>query len=268
MSPSPFPKNYIRSLKNEKKPSVSSARARRRAKNAKHMPDSRLDLTDIPEATDEQLRHARRVGRPATKKSLLFLQKPTQQIGELRLLPQNRLLLCRSAIAFCQPRELCRQVANGCILRYVRPVRWSNGFPSRFCAPKFPANFFIASLRIHPAAREEDAGCNFQVRPAVVALDFHLFHFESLKNHQRKLHLHGVIVAQDASRGVAQFGNAIGDLAARRLFVSCANDNARWNFSGRVWSIRTFRNPRAIVICWPFGHRFRGPIRSNGLYRS
>ncbi len=47
------------------------------------MPDSRLDLTDIPEATDEQLRHARRVGRPATKKSLLFLQKPTQQIGEL-----------------------------------------------------------------------------------------------------------------------------------------------------------------------------------------
>ena len=28
------------------------------------MPDSRLDLTDIPEATDEQLRRARRVGRP------------------------------------------------------------------------------------------------------------------------------------------------------------------------------------------------------------
>jgi hypothetical protein len=30
------------------------------------MPDSRIDFNDIPEASDEELRHARRVGRPAT----------------------------------------------------------------------------------------------------------------------------------------------------------------------------------------------------------
>src|SRR5947199_45773 len=46
-----------------KKRFASSAHARQRAKNARHMPDSMLDLTDIPEATDAQLRRARRVGR-------------------------------------------------------------------------------------------------------------------------------------------------------------------------------------------------------------
>jgi hypothetical protein len=61
----------------KKKPSASSVRVRQRVKKVKPMPDSRLDLYDIPEATDEQLRHARRVGRPATKKSLLFFQKST-----------------------------------------------------------------------------------------------------------------------------------------------------------------------------------------------
>jgi hypothetical protein len=30
------------------------------------MPDSKLDLNDIPEAFDEPLHHTRRVGRPAT----------------------------------------------------------------------------------------------------------------------------------------------------------------------------------------------------------
>src|SRR2546423_4327712 len=49
-----------------KKRFATSAHARQRAKNARHMPDSMLDLTDIPEATDAQLRRARRVGRPST----------------------------------------------------------------------------------------------------------------------------------------------------------------------------------------------------------
>jgi len=40
----------------KKKQFALSARLRQRAKNARHMPDSRLDLTDIPEATDAQLR--------------------------------------------------------------------------------------------------------------------------------------------------------------------------------------------------------------------
>ena len=72
----------------KKKPSVSSARARRRAKNAKHMPDSRLDLTDIPEATDEQLRRARRVGRPVTgnAKQLIAIRIAPRLLAQLRRL--------------------------------------------------------------------------------------------------------------------------------------------------------------------------------------
>jgi predicted HicB family RNase H-like nuclease len=44
---------------------ASSAHARPRAKNAKPTPDSKLDLSDIPESTAAELRRARRVGRPA-----------------------------------------------------------------------------------------------------------------------------------------------------------------------------------------------------------
>src|SRR2546425_13355795 len=43
---------------------ASSARGRRAAKSGKPMPDSQIDFSDIPELTDEQLRRARRVGRP------------------------------------------------------------------------------------------------------------------------------------------------------------------------------------------------------------
>lgn len=32
----------------------------------KHIPDSEIDFSDIPPSTDEELRRARRVGRPAT----------------------------------------------------------------------------------------------------------------------------------------------------------------------------------------------------------
>jgi predicted DNA binding CopG/RHH family protein len=45
---------------------VSLAHARRLAKNAKPIPDSKLDFSDIPESTPAELRRARRVGRPAT----------------------------------------------------------------------------------------------------------------------------------------------------------------------------------------------------------
>src|SRR5713226_9749012 len=63
-----FSSLFIRSggLRMKKKRSASSARAKQRAKSARHMPDSALNLSDIPEATDEQLRRARRVGRPVT----------------------------------------------------------------------------------------------------------------------------------------------------------------------------------------------------------
>ena len=50
------------------------------------MPDSQLDLDDIPEATDEQLRRARRVGRPRTgnAKHLIAIRIAPQLLAHLR----------------------------------------------------------------------------------------------------------------------------------------------------------------------------------------
>ena len=47
-----------------KKRSASSARGRRVRKSVRHMPDRDIDFSDIPEMTDEELKRARRVGRP------------------------------------------------------------------------------------------------------------------------------------------------------------------------------------------------------------
>lgn|SRR5690242_5788638 len=71
-----------------KKRSVSSVRVKRRAKSATHMPDSALNLADIPEATDEQLRRARRVGRPATgnAKQLIAIRIAPKLLSQLRRL--------------------------------------------------------------------------------------------------------------------------------------------------------------------------------------
>ena len=44
--------------------SGSSARGKRVAGNVRHTPDSQIDFSDIPEASTEQLRAMRRVGRP------------------------------------------------------------------------------------------------------------------------------------------------------------------------------------------------------------
>jgi len=71
-----------------KKRFASSAHARQRAKNARHMPGSMLDLTDIPEATDAQLRRARRVGRPSTgnAKQLIAIRISPKVLARLRRL--------------------------------------------------------------------------------------------------------------------------------------------------------------------------------------
>lgn len=49
-----------------KKPSASSAHGLPRKKNGRHISDNSIDFSDIPESTDEELRRAVRVGRPAT----------------------------------------------------------------------------------------------------------------------------------------------------------------------------------------------------------
>jgi hypothetical protein len=52
------------------------------------MPDSALNLSDIPEATDEQLRRARRVGRPVTgnAKQLIAIRIAPKLLSRLRRL--------------------------------------------------------------------------------------------------------------------------------------------------------------------------------------
>jgi len=47
----------------------SSVQDRRTAKNARHIRDEDIDYSDIPESTDEELKRARRVGRPVTGKA-------------------------------------------------------------------------------------------------------------------------------------------------------------------------------------------------------
>jgi uncharacterized protein (DUF4415 family) len=63
-----------------KKRSGSSAQGRRVAKNARPIPDSKIDFSDIPESTDEELRRARRVGRPKTG-------RPPRQLIAIRIDP-------------------------------------------------------------------------------------------------------------------------------------------------------------------------------------
>lgn len=68
--------------------STSSARARRAAKSAKHIPDRQIDFSDIPESTDEELRRARRVGRPKTghAKQLIAIRIAPRLLAQLRRL--------------------------------------------------------------------------------------------------------------------------------------------------------------------------------------
>src|ERR1700731_2623324 len=72
----------------KKKQSASLARARQRVKSARHMPDNQLDFSDIPEATTEQLRRARRVGRPVTgnAKQLIAIRIAPRLLARLRRL--------------------------------------------------------------------------------------------------------------------------------------------------------------------------------------
>jgi predicted DNA binding CopG/RHH family protein len=71
-----------------KKRSALSAHARRHAKSGRPTPDNRLNLSDIPEATDEQLRRARRVGRPTTgnAKQLIAIRISPRLLAQLRRL--------------------------------------------------------------------------------------------------------------------------------------------------------------------------------------
>lgn len=61
--------------------SVSSARGRRAGRNARPILDSEIDFSDIPESTDDELRSARRVGRPKSG-------RPPRQLIAIRIDPR------------------------------------------------------------------------------------------------------------------------------------------------------------------------------------
>ncbi len=63
-----------------------SAQDRRAGKSVKHIPDSEIDFSDIPDSTDEELRRARRVGRPSTgnAKQLIAIRIDPKVLSRLR----------------------------------------------------------------------------------------------------------------------------------------------------------------------------------------
>jgi uncharacterized protein (DUF4415 family) len=78
-----------------KKLSGLSARAARAVENVRHIPDSEIDFSDIPEATDDQLRQARRarrVGRPVTgnAKQLIAIRISPRVLAKLRRLADKQ----------------------------------------------------------------------------------------------------------------------------------------------------------------------------------
>ncbi len=68
--------------------SASSVRGRPHEKSARHTPDSGIDFSDIPESSDEELIHARRVGRPTTgrAKQLIAIRIDPRLLADLRQL--------------------------------------------------------------------------------------------------------------------------------------------------------------------------------------
>lgn len=71
-----------------KRRSASSARGKAAAKSAKHTPDHEIDFSDIPESTDEELKRARRVGRPVSgnAKQLIAIRIDPRLLATLRRL--------------------------------------------------------------------------------------------------------------------------------------------------------------------------------------
>jgi len=75
-----------------KKQSESSARGKPRAKSAKHTPDSKINFDDISELNDEQLKGARRVGRPKSDnpKQLIAIRLSPHLLFNLKKLAKRR----------------------------------------------------------------------------------------------------------------------------------------------------------------------------------
>lgn len=70
----------------KKKSSASSAPGKRAGKNVRHITDSQIDFSDMPELSNEQLKRMRRVGRPATgiAKQLIAIRLSPHLLAALR----------------------------------------------------------------------------------------------------------------------------------------------------------------------------------------
>jgi predicted DNA binding CopG/RHH family protein len=70
----------------KKKNSGSAVRGRRAGGSVKPIPDSQIDFSDIPKSTEEELRRARRVGRPASgmAKQLIAIRLSPRLLSQLR----------------------------------------------------------------------------------------------------------------------------------------------------------------------------------------
>lgn len=75
-----------------KKRSALSAPAKPHAKSVRHIPDSKIDFSDIPNSSTEELSGARRVGRPATgrAKQLIAIRIDPELLAELRRLAARK----------------------------------------------------------------------------------------------------------------------------------------------------------------------------------
>jgi uncharacterized protein (DUF4415 family) len=70
----------------------SSAPGKRAAKSVKHMRDSQIDFSEIPEATGKQLKAMKRVGRPPlgdATKQLIALRLEPGVIEQLKVLAEK-----------------------------------------------------------------------------------------------------------------------------------------------------------------------------------
>lgn len=75
-----------------KKRSASSVQGRHPRKNVKHIPDSEIDFSDIPELDQDDLSKARRVGRPKSDspKQLIAMRIAPDLLLSLRKLAKRR----------------------------------------------------------------------------------------------------------------------------------------------------------------------------------
>jgi predicted DNA binding CopG/RHH family protein len=71
-----------------KKQSASSAPGPRAPRNGKYIPDSDINFSDIPEMTADEMKRARRVGRPRTghAKDLIAIRISPRLLQQLRRL--------------------------------------------------------------------------------------------------------------------------------------------------------------------------------------